>query len=69
MRREFKIDQNQLAFILKACEPKPGWTEPDPDRVNAAWDLIGKHMGFDGRSCEPVPGKDMESFTAEEIDP
>ena len=67
MRREFQLDNEQLEFILKACEPRPGWTEPDPEKVNGAWDLIGKHMGFDGRTCEPVPGQGVSHFTAEEI--
>lgn len=65
MRREFQLDKDRLAFIIKACEP-PLNGETFTERVNGAWDVLGKHMGFDGRTCEPVSGKGMEFFTAEE---
>jgi hypothetical protein len=67
MMREFMLSQKQMKFIMKACEPRPGWTEPSADLVNEAWDLVGKHMGFDGRTCEPIVGKDERYFRAEVV--
>lgn len=68
MRRAFQLDDDQRDFILKACALLPGKNVPDDDRVNRAWDLLGKHMGFDGRTCEPESGLDETHFTAEVID-
>lgn len=68
MRVEFELDKEQLIFIMRACEALPGSGKPDEEFVNRAWDILGKHMGFDGRTCEPVPGKDEEFFTAETVE-
>lgn len=72
MRMEFQLDAEQRAFILKICASVPEdpdkHTVDDRERVGQAWDLLGKHMGFDGRTCEPVPGKDESYFTAEIVE-
>ena len=65
MRMEFELDAEQLKFILAVCK------DVDPDnlehreRVGQAWDVVGRHLGFDGRTVEPVSGKDERFLTAE----
>lgn len=68
MRQVFELSEDQHEFILKACKPKDGRDGPDIDQVNRAWDLLGKHMGFDGRTCEPEFGLGDRFFTAEMSD-
>jgi len=68
MQMMFELTTKQHEFVLKACEPIEGEQQPDHQRVNGAWDILGRHMGFDGRTCEPIPGKDEKFFMAEVIE-
>lgn len=68
MQMMFELTEKQHAFVLRACKLKAGEQLPDPERVNGAWDMLGRHMGFDGRTCEPIPGKDETFFMAEVVE-
>ena len=73
MRKEFTMSKLQLDTLLDACKPVPymvvGGVMPrsPQENANAAWARLGSEMGFDAMSVRPVPGKGMESFTAEAI--
>ncbi len=72
-RREFKMTQEDMDGILKACQPVPyivvGGLEPlSPQRrANIAWDALGGRMGFVGHTVQPVSGKSQLFFTAEPL--
>jgi len=70
MRKEFKLNEEQYAKLIEACKPVPymiiGGVEPKSQQENAndAWEHLGKEMGFEYMSVEPVRGKDSRYFTA-----
>ena len=70
MRREYEMTEDQLKRLLEACRPVPymifGGREPrsPQENANAAWQELGREMGFDGMSVQPVPGKGQRFFTA-----
>lgn len=74
-RREFELSHEQL-IALKELSRQPyivvnGMppTHAHPQaRVNAAWAALGRKMGFDHPSVQPVPGKAERFFTAIEIE-
>lgn len=71
MRKEYEMTPAQLAKIMEACEAVPylvaNGTEPCiQDNVNAAWDALGKEMGFDFLTVRPN-GKGDRFFTAESL--
>jgi predicted TIM-barrel fold metal-dependent hydrolase len=71
MRREYEMTADDLATILEACKPVPymvfgGRPPASPqENANAAWCELGRKMGFDGMTVEPVPAKGNRFFTAE----
>lgn len=71
MRQEFQMTDEQHARILDACKPVPylvaGGREPasPQENANAAWAQLGREMGFDYMTVEPVSGKSDHFFTAE----
>lgn len=74
MRKEFEMTEEQLETLLEACKPVPymvfGGVEPTSLQENAcrAWDVLGKEMGFKGKSVEPIAYKSQRFFTAEEFE-
>lgn len=60
----------QLDAILNSCKPVPmimlhiGSPESPQERANRAWEKLGKEMGFDSTTIQPVEGKDYHFFTA-----
>ncbi len=70
MRREYEMNEKQLAFLMDACKPVPyiliGGVAPPSARDNAehAWHTLGAQMGFLGDTAEPVNGKNDHFFTA-----
>lgn len=74
MRKEFEMTPDELKKILSACKPTPvmylsGGTpmcNTPQENANAAWQALGKEKGFDWESVQPVSGKGMAFFTAEE---
>ena len=70
MRKEFKLNEKQLKDLLEACKPvimialNAGMPPSPQENANRAWRELGKEMGFDSVTVQPVPGKDVEYFTA-----
>lgn len=64
------MSPDDLEKILDACKPVPaimlhiGGGMSQQERANAAWAELGKRMGFDHMTVQPVSGKDMQFFTA-----
>ena len=75
MRKEFKLTDEQLKKLLKACSPVPymvfGGIEPTSPQENAnrAWQSLGKELGFDYNTVRPISGKGSKFFTAEPVQP
>lgn len=75
MRREFEMNEEQVARILEASRPVPyiivGGVSPSSPQENAnrAWAALGREMGFEPMSVRPVAGKSTLFFTAEEAPP
>lgn len=69
-RKQFEMTEDQLEALLKASEPVPylivGGRPPSSpqERANAAWAELGREMGFDHMTVEPLPGKGDCFFTA-----
>lgn len=69
-RREYELSAEDHRLLLEACRAVPymvfGGVEPSSPQENAnrAWAALGKRLGFDGMSVEPVPGKGARFFTA-----
>jgi len=74
MRKEFEMDEKQFKRLMDACKPGPylviGGVEPrsPEENVNAAWEAIGKELGFDHLTVKAVDGKGSKFFTAEAIE-
>lgn len=74
MRREYYLSQEQLAELLEASKPVPvlylsGGERLGPtqqERAHRVWEKLGKELGFDYLTVQPVPGKSPRYFTAEE---
>ena len=70
VRKEYEMTQEQLDTLLEACKPVPmimlqcGEPPSAQENANAAWDLLGKKMGFDGSTVQPS-GNGDRFFTAE----
>lgn len=74
-RREFEMSERDLRAIVEASQPTiaiavSGPNGPVPvggspqENANAAWCALGRRMGFDGMTVEPVFGKAPRFFTA-----
>lgn len=74
MRKEFELTENQLKELMEACKPVPymiiGGVMPSSPQENAnrAWGNLGSEMGFKGMTVQPVQGKGVAYFTAEEVE-
>ena len=73
MRKEFELTKKQLDELAEACKPVPymiiGNVLPASPQENAnrAWENLGSKMGFKGMTAQPVKGKGVAYFTAEQI--
>ena len=71
MRKDFEMTQEDLDRILEASKPviaiKIGSYMPRGPQENAndAWATLGRKLGFDHMTVEPVSGKSNLFFTAE----
>lgn len=69
MRTTYRMTQEQYDKIIEACRPVPymivgGMAPRSPqENANDAWCALGRAMGFDGMSVQPVRG-DHLAFTA-----
>jgi hypothetical protein len=74
MSREYEMTQEDLDRLLDACKPVPymvigGRPPRSPEQnANAAWDALGRKMGFVGHTARPIPGKGDRFFTAEPVE-
>ncbi len=70
MRKNFEITQEQLNEILDACKPVPlialncGMPRSPQENANAAWERLGKEMGFKYITVKPT-GEGDRFFSAE----
>lgn len=64
------MSEEDLATIIEACKLVPymivGGMEPSTPQENAnrAWATLGKKMGFDSTTVEPIERCSMHFFTA-----
>mgnify|MGYP001618132302 CR=1 FL=1 len=71
MRKEYEMDKAQFDRLADACKPVPylvvgGHPPLSPqEQANRAWAVLGRELGFDPWSVQPVAGKDERFFTAE----
>lgn len=71
MRREFEMTEADLHILLDACKPVPymiigGMPPPSQqERANHAWKDLGRRMGFDWLTVQPITGKGERFFSAE----
>ena len=69
-RTNYEMTQVQLDKILDACKPTPvmmigGYTGSSPqENANNAWAALGKEMGFDHMTVQPISGKGTCFFSA-----
>jgi UDP-N-acetylglucosamine enolpyruvyl transferase len=71
-RTNYEMTQAQLDAILDACKPTPvmflsGGTPmggSPQENANAAWERLGKEMGFDHMTVQPIAGQGNRFFTA-----
>ena len=72
MRKEFEMTENQLKELTEACKPAHymiiGDAMPSSPQENAnrAWEKLGREIGFKHMTVQPIRGKGVEYFTAEE---
>jgi len=72
-RKQYELTDEQLKSLIDSCKPVPymvfGGVEPRSPQENAndAWGSLGKKMGFDYMTVEPVDGKGQKFFTAIEV--
>lgn len=71
VRKVFTMTEAQKDRLLDACRPVPymmiGSLAPTSPQENAnrAWNALGRELGFDGATVEPIPGvSDVRVFTA-----
>lgn len=70
-RREFEMSEEQLARLLEASKPVPylvigGVPPASPQQnANAAWQALGRELGFDWTTVRPLSGRGQRAFTAE----
>ena len=72
IRKEFEMTEKQFLKITNACMPvaymRLGGSFPTKSRqenANDAWEELGKELGFDYLTVEPVYEKGYRFFTAE----
>lgn len=59
-RTEFEMSAKQLSELLESCKPVPyivvGGIPPrsQQENANAAWEALGKKMGFDSTTVKPT---------------
>jgi nitrogen regulatory protein PII len=69
-RTNYEMTEADLAAILDACKSTPvmmigSYTSSSPqENANDAWAALGRKMGFDHMTVQPVQGKGNRFFTA-----
>ena len=69
-RTEYEMSEDDLKELMEACKPTPcimvgGYSPPTPqENANRVWAALGKKMGFDSTTVQPMDGKGTRHFTA-----
>ena len=69
-RTNYEMSEADLDALLDHCKPTPvmmvgSYTTPTPqEHANAAWAALGKKMGFDHKTVQPIAGKGQRFFSA-----
>jgi hypothetical protein len=69
MKREFTMTDDDLERLLTANDSVFDGIPPESPQARAsrAWYELGRRMGFDGMTVEPLPGDDLKRFKAEPL--
>lgn len=75
MTKEFELTEEEYKTLLEASKPTPvmflsGGTSmynSPQENANAAWEALGKKLGFLTYTVKPIYGKGNRFFTAEEV--
>ena len=68
-RTKYEMTATDLAELLEACKSVPvmigkfALASPQ-ENANRAWATLGKKMGFESLTVEPINGKGQRCFTA-----
>jgi hypothetical protein len=68
--QEYEMSESDLKKILEAGRPVPcmmigNYAPPSQqENVNSAWEALGKKMGFNHETVEPIDGKPDRFFSA-----
>lgn len=71
-RTEYEMTEQDLKTLLEACRPtplmaisggRPMFDSPQ-ENANRAWAALGKKMGFDSDTVQPLQGKGQRFFSA-----
>lgn len=74
-RTNYEMTEADLQAILDACKPVPammigGYAPSSPqENANRAWAGLGKKMGFDHMTVQPIPGQGTRFFSAVPSEP
>lgn len=72
-RKEYVMNQEQYDALMEACKPVPlialhwGPIPSVQERVNSAWEKLGKEMGFKHMTAKPLNPDKKYHFTAEPV--
>lgn len=77
MRQSYEMTESDLKEILDACKPTPvmflsggaPMFRSQQENANAAWAALGKRLGFDHMTVQPITGKNQRFFTALATEP
>ena len=73
MKKKYEMTEEDLEIIKDACKPVPmialncGTPSSPQENANAAWERLGKKMGFFHTTVEPAGKGGERFFIAEEI--
>lgn len=69
-RCEYEMTREQLDRLLEAARPVPmialqcGAPVSPQENANSAWATLGREMGFDDKTAQPLPLRGNRFFTA-----
>ena len=69
-RVNYEMTEADLKKLIEASKPTPcimigSYVSPTPqENANMAWAKLGKKMGFDPMTVQPIPGKSERFFSA-----
>jgi len=69
-RTNYEMTEEDLKTMLDACKPTPvmkigSYAGSSPqENANRAWATLGKKMGFDSDTVQPITGKGSRFFSA-----